>query len=194
MMSKVMSILEKCNLVEKVNNEEPGNCPAAEELNLVPDEVLETENNIEAENFNNGLKYENKMMINEIYSLFELKNSSINTVYMLENLINALPQNLPKDVVKQSVINVMNASDIHLNELLSDGQQRMEVLKTVMNGYNSETNKCIAEYKEEIDRLSDLINNCQEQIKIKESLLEEQQYIIQCESDRVSEIIDYFSN
>lgn len=194
MMSKVMSILEKCNLVEKVNNEEPDNSPVAQELDLIQDEVLEPEKNIETENFNNSLKYENKMMIDEIYSLFGLKNSSINTVFMLENLINALPQNLPKDVVKQSVINVMNASDINLNELLSDGQQRREALKTVMNGYNSETNKRIAEYKEEIDRLSGLINNCQEQIKIKESLLEQQEYIIKCESDKVNGIIEYFSN
>ena len=56
-----------------------------------------------------------------------LKKSNINTVFMLQNLINALPQDLPKDVIKQSVINIINASNIDLNELISDGEQRQEV-------------------------------------------------------------------
>ena len=78
---------------------------------------------------------------------------------MLQNLINALPQDLPKDVIKQSVINIINASNIDLNELISDGEQRQSVLVKVMDGYNSEINNRIEEYKEEITKLSKLIGN-----------------------------------
>jgi hypothetical protein len=212
-MSKIMSILEKCNLVEKVNKEKPEHANLNEENNTQLDEMLKDDNSIlkvDANDYKEEIKapqpvikekisimetdieYENKMMINEIYSLYGLENSDINTVFMLQNLINALPQNLPKDVVKQSVINIIGASNIDLNELLSDGERRQEVLAKVMDGYYNQTNKRIALYKEEIAKLSSLINNCEEQIKIKESMLEQQIYLIKYETQKIDGIIDFF--
>lgn len=212
-MSKIMSILEKCNLVEKVNKEKSEHPNLNEENNIRLNEVVNDENSIlkaDDRDYKEEIKitkpvieanpstidthaeYENKIMIDEIYSLYGLKNSNINTVFMLQNLINALPQNLPKDVVKQSVINIINASNIDLNELLTDGEQRLEVLVKVMEGFNNQTNKRIAEYKEEIAKLSSLINNCQQQIKNKESMLEEQICLIKYEVQKIDDIIDFF--
>lgn len=211
-MPKVMSILEKLNLVEKVNKEKPQYNSLNEKNNIDLGEVLKDEKNIlEIETTYNeemkapepvikekscamepGIEYEKKMMINEIYSLYGLEKSSTNTVFMLQNLINALPQNLPKDVIKQTVLNIIDASKIDLNELLSDGQKRLEVLVKVMDGYSNQTNKDIAEYKEEIVKLTRLINSYQEQIKIKESMLEEQIQLIKYESQKIDGIIDYF--
>lgn len=212
-MSKVMSMLEKYNLIEKSNKEKPEYTNLNEENNIEISQLLNYKGNIkelEPDDYKEEIKtpeldieekplpistdkgYESKMMINEIYSLYGIENSDINTVFMLQNLINALPQNLPKDVVKQSVINIIDASKINLNKLLSDGDQRLEVLDKVMEGYYNQTNKCIVEYKEEIAKLSSLINNCQEQIKIKESMLEEQVYLIKYEAQKISDIIGFF--
>jgi hypothetical protein len=164
-------------------------------LNEIKNEIKEPEVVIKEKSsrLETDITYEKKMMINEIYSLNGLENSNINTVFMLQNLINALPQNLPKDVLKQSVINITNASNIDLNELMSDGKQRLEVLAKVMDGYYNETNRRITEYKQEISRLSSLIKNCQEQIKIKENMLEEQIYEMKYESENIDSIIDFFS-
>ena len=212
-MSKIMSILEKCNLVEKVNKEKPEHTYVNEENNIQVKEVVNEESNIlkvetldykeelkipkpiikaNSSTMDTHIEYEKNIMIDEIYSSYGIKNSNINTVFMLQNLINALPQNLPKDVVKQSVINIINASNIDLNELLSDGEQRLEVLVKVMNDFNNQTNKRIAEYKEEIAKLSSLINACQEQIKNKESMLEEQICLIKYEVQKIDDIIDFF--
>ena len=212
-MSKIMSILEKCNLVEKVNKEEYENTNLNEKKNIQLSEELKDKDNIlkgEASKYKVEIKapepvikksssaivadieYENKMMIDEIYSLYGFENSNINTVFMLQNLINALPQNLPKDVIKQSVINIIKASNIDLNELLSDGEGRLEILVKVMDRYYKQTNKSIAEYKEEIAKLSSLINNCQEAIKIKENMLEEQINLIKYEAQKIDDIIDFF--
>jgi len=212
-MSKIMSILEKCNLVEKVNKEKLENTNLNEENNIKISEKLNDESTnikVEASDYKEEIKapksvikekastmqdnieYEKKMMIDEIYSLYGLENSSVNTVFMLQNLINALPQNLPKDIVKQSVINIINASNIDLNELLSDGEQRLEVLVKVMDDFYNQTNKRIAEYKEEIAKLSNLISERQEQIKIKEGMLEEQIYLIKYEAQKIDDIIDFF--
>ena len=212
-MSKIMSILEKCNFVEKVNKEEYENTNLNEKKNIQLSEELNDEDNIlkgEASKHKieinapepvikesssaivADIEYENKMMIDEIYSLYGFENSNINTVFMLQNLINALPQNLPKDVIKQSVINIIKASNIDLNELLSDGEGRLEILVKVMDRYYKQTNKSIAEYKEEIAKLSSLINNCQEAIKIKENMLEEQINLIKYEAQKIDDIIDFF--
>ncbi|MBU3145525.1 hypothetical protein [Clostridium sp. CF012] len=212
-MSKIMSILEKYNLVEKVTVEKPKSLNPDWENNIQLSEVLNNENNIleiEAIDLKEEFKlpepvikekyskvetntaYEKKMMINEIYSLHGLENSDINTVFMLQNFINALPQNLPKDVIKESVINIISASKVDLNHLLSDGEQRLEVLGKVMDGYYNQTNKRISEYKDEIAKLLSLINDSQEQIKIKESVLEEQIYLIKSESQKIDGIINFF--
>lgn len=213
-MSKVMSILEKYNLVEKVIKEKPEYANLCMENNIELGEVVNGENinlNVESNDckeeakvsevvvkekfagFNPNTTFEEKMTIDDIYSLCEIKNSNINTIFMLQKLINALPQNLPKDIVKQSVINIINASNIDLNELISDGEQRIDLLAKVMDEYCNQTNKRIMEYKEEIARLSGLISNCQEQIKAKESLIEEQIYEIKFEAQKIESIIDFFS-
>lgn len=212
-MSKIMSILEKYNLVEKAVIEESKDTNSNEENNIQLSEVLNDKNNIleiEASDLKEEFKvskqvikekfskvetntsYEKKMMINEIYSIYGLENSDINTVFMLQNFINALPQNLPKDVIKESVINIINASKIDLNQLLSDGEQRLEVLGKVMDGYYNQTNKRIFEYKEEIAKLLSLISDAEGQIKIKENILEEQIFLIKCESQKIDGIIDFF--
>lgn len=205
-MSKIMSILEKCNLVEKVIKEDDNNVNLNKEENTPVGKILTDEHsdykeeikvidpiiNEKHTRIDMDMEYEKKMMVNDIYSLYDLENSNINTVFMLQNFINALPQNLPKDVVKQSVINIINASNIDLNKLLSDGEHRLEVLSKVMEGYYNQTNKRVAEYKKEIDKLSSLISNCKEEIKIKENMLEEQICLIKYEAEKINSIIDFF--
>ena len=204
-MSKIMSILEKYSLVEKISKDEQPCINLEQENAIISDEVASEEvyiSNVQSNatvvkedspKLKSDIEYERIMNLSEIYSLYELRDNNINTVFMLQNLINALPQNLPKDVIKQSVINIINASNIDLNELISDGEQRKEVLVKTMDGYNNETNMCIVKYKEEIAKLSKLIGNYQEQIKIKENMLDEQIHIIKYEAQKINGIIDFFS-
>lgn len=212
-MSKVMSILEKYNLVEKVSKEKSEYTDSELKNNIKFDEAVNNEDNVVNAEVNdykeevkivepvtqdkystvNNNRYEKKMTIDEIYSLHEFDNNSINTVFMLQNLINALPQNLPKDIVKQSVINIIDASRMDLNKLLSDGDQRLKLLDEVIHSYYNQTNNNITKYKEEIAKLSSLINDYQEQIKINENMLEEQIYEIKYEFQKIEEIINFFS-
>lgn len=212
-MSKVMDILEKFSLVEKVNKDNLNYANLNEENNIKTVEVLKVENNIQevkdiddekeiktpepvikekSSTIKTNMEYENKMMIDEIYSMYGLEKSNINTVFMLQNLINALPKNLPQDVVKQSVMNIIDASNINLNELLSDGEQRLESLVKVTDGYHNKTNKFISDYKEEIVKLTNSINNCQKQIKNKETMLEEQNNLVKYETQKIQSIMDFF--
>lgn len=208
-MAKFMSILEKYNLVEKASKEN-SEIPSVEVLasdveinsaSIVQKQVTDTEDGLIPENNTNSSRLsdidvyidkDKKISIAEIYNQNSLDNSDINTVFMLQNLINALPQNLPQDIIKQSVLGVINASKIDLNHLLLDGEKRLEVLNKVMGTYHNQTVKKISEYKEEIARLSKLINSYNDKIKVKESLLEDQKYLVDYEVQKVTNIIDFF--
>jgi len=216
-MSKLMSFLEKYNLVEKVDNDiletdtiniqdtdtlKSASDPTEQELfveeNIIPKPIVKIEEPlIKKEEYTpkqNKAKYNKKMAVNEIYSLYNLNNSPVDTVFMLENLINALPQNLPDEVMKQTIKNIIVASNINLSGLLTDGEQRLKVLVELMNDYYTQTNNEISQYKAEIAKLSSLINNYQDQIKSRETMLQDQLKTVKDESLRIENIMKFFGN
>lgn len=215
-MSKLISFLEKHNLVEKIDKEplltETPENPSYETTSIDLEEnltasiiedikhkpIAKTSNPIinKEENslLNKKNKYDKQIDITEIYSLYNLDTNTPNTVFMLENLINALPQNLPDDVMKQTIRNIIVASNINLNELLSDGEHRLKALVELMNDYYIETNNEISQCKAEIAKLSTLINGYQERIKTKELMLQEQSNLVKSENQRIENITNFFSN
>ncbi len=205
-MSKFMSILEKMRVVEKVN----GEAPVVEETavkngldEIMPIDNMETqkESTIKAYKTNgrseNGVmqdksKYENNKSINEIYAYYDLDNSNINTIFMLGNFINALPENLPYVVKRSSVTSIINASNANLNALLNDGEKRLKVLEQFSNDYTAAINEIISKNKEEIKKLKNMIEYYEAEINIKENTLEEQNNIIKYENQKINAIISFF--
>jgi hypothetical protein len=215
-MSKLISFLEKHNLVEKVDRialpTETTENGTSETITKELEKSLTSSKieNVKPKSIVNPLtpiiqkeeyspliknnKYDKQVDINEIYSLYNLNTSTPNTVFMLENLINALPQNLPEEVMKQTIRNIIVASNINLNDLLSDGEQRLKALVELMNDYYIETNNEISQCKAEIAKLSTIINGYQERIKTKELMLQEQSNIVKSENQRIENITNFFSN
>lgn len=215
-MSKFMSFLEKHNLVEKVDKEVTATETVEKTLTDAVSEDLEdnlidskeddinhntivkpSESFIKKEEYSpmkSKPKYDKQIDINEIYSLYSLDTGTTNTVFMLESLINALPQNLPEEVMKQTIRNIIVASNINLNELLSDGEHRLKALVELMNDYYTQTNNEISQYKAEIAKLSSIINSYQERIKTRELMLQEQSNIVKVENQRIENIMNFFSN
>jgi hypothetical protein len=219
-MSKLMAVFEKFNLVEKVNDEINNeiNDEVNDEVNddsKIDNKIIEKKvepqnsekhikegytesfqitNEKKQEDVKSDSKYERNMPIEEIYDSYGMENSNINTVFMLGNFINALPENLPYEVRKQSIMNIITASNTNLRNLLSDGEKRLSALNKYTKEYHTSTNKSIKEYNEQIIELNNLINTYKEQICIKEAMLQEQNYTIQYEIEKVSSIIDFFKN
>lgn len=205
-MSKFISVFEKLNLVEKVNDkvtvaDEIKNIddveqakPEQAEVHDDKEDLHNVERHVEKEctQRKNELAYEKNLTIQEIYSLFGIENSNINTIFMLGNFINALPESLPHNVKKQSVMNIIDASNTDLNKLLSDGDKRLSTLNQFTKEYHNSITKIIEQYKAEIIRLNNLIDNYKNQIHIKENMLEEQNNIIKYETEKISGIVDFF--
>lgn len=206
-MSKIISVFEKLNLVEKVNDTtSTSNVLSKEtdkenEVEKIEKESPEKDPKIfEQEDQNNhseartDFQYDKKMDVSEIYSLYDIENSDVNTIFMLGNFINALPENLPYEVKKSSIMGIINASNTDLNKLLTDGERRIGALKQFAKEYHRVNHDSIQQFQEEIKKLEDLICDYKEQIQFRETMMAEQNHIIKYEVEKIQKIIDFFSD
>jgi len=207
-MSKIMSMFEKLNLVEKVDSQvddvpKTVNSKIVEQAEIKKDEADKIEVDIKAcepvnegkqANIKMGSRCDSNKTIKEIYSSYDMENSDVNTIFMLGNFINALPDNLPYEVRKQSVMNIIQASKTDFRKLISDGEKRLDILNQFGKEYHNSTIYKIDEHKAEIIRLNNLINSYKEEIYIKETMLEEQNNIIKYEAEKIGGIINFFEN
>ena len=205
-MANVMSMLEKLKWVDKLEKDDDLlESAVSEELEDIEEEVdfgeykppvkVEKTSTVEdKEEIQFKAKSERNMSINEIYSANNVENNTMNTVFLLESYINALPQDLPYEVKKTSVINIVKATNSDLNQLLNEGENRIKVLNTFMNDFQQSLNSGVMECKAEIFKLTKMIDEYKALIDEKETMLEEQRNIVKFESQKINNIIDFFNN
>ncbi|SHJ17145.1 hypothetical protein [Lutispora thermophila] len=207
-MSKMISMLEKFRIVEKSSSGSgqgvTDNEKKKEELSFsqkVNESSKQLQNNSnepkpqKKENNSSGFErvsYDKNKTIEEIYAIYEMENSNINTIFMLGNFINALPENLPYAVHKASVMNIINASNTNINILMSDGERRLKALNEFAKDYNNAVNATIQKHKEEIKKLKQMIDYYEQEIVAKQKMLEEQNNIIKYEIQRINNIMSFF--
>lgn len=134
------------------------------------------------------------LTLEEIYNLYELQGLAVtDTVFVLENLIYALPAELPEYVKKTTVDNIIKGSAMDLDKLLTDGSKRIHYLDDFINDYANQTTQDIQALKQEITKLSALISDYQEQIKHKNQLLQEQSGLVQQEAIRLTHVLEFFN-
>lgn len=207
------SILEKLKLVEKIDgeNETELNEEAAsiEESNQ-QDENEKKEDHIEnSNNFNvkatNTLVNDNKkigntymdrnidinkvLSIEEIYGKFTLENDSTKTVFIIDEFFKALPGNLPREVRKQSVINIIKASGKDIDLILRDGENRVNILNNHLKEFSKKTEDSVTGYQMQIQQLMKEIEQLKNHINEREQLKLEQKSIIEFEMQRVDSIM-----
>jgi hypothetical protein len=207
-MSKIMSMFERLNLVEKTNQEKTDNIYTNDvniQEEIQPKNIEEHNNKVEpqyseSQNDNNktsdkaDIKQNNKLTIQEIYSSYGVENSDVNTIFMLGNFIDAIPESLPSEVRKKSVISIVGSSNSDLSKLLADGEKRLDVLKQFSNDCYDSTTDAIEEYKKKITELKKIISSYEEQIRTNQTLLKEQNNIIKFEIDKIESVINFFNN
>lgn len=137
--------------------------------------------------------YNRNISIDEVYSQYSLGDiSPTETVFLLENLINALPAELPEFVKKTTIDNIAKASAIDVDKLLTDGERRNANLNRFINDFTTSNLNEIANLKQEIEKLSALIADYHQQIKHKELLIHEETTLVTDESQRINNILEFF--
>ncbi len=132
--------------------------------------------------------------IDEIYKRAMLQKDIKSTIFMAEIFAKALPENLPLDVKKESVINIMNVSDIDIDLMLEDAYLRIDALNRVQENVVKTTNETKMKNNKTIASLEKQIESLKQMTQARERFQEEQNTIIEYEMQRIISILDFVKN
>jgi hypothetical protein len=135
-----------------------------------------------------------KLPIKEIFEKFGLETKETSTVYLIENFIKALPNNLPADIKRQSIINLISASQLDIICLLKDGNKRLEVLNKYFEDFSGNVAETIAANEKQIRKLNERIAYHNRIIEERQKIRDAQKAEIEFEIQKISNIIDFVEN
>jgi hypothetical protein len=197
------NIFEKLGLIEAINEKESDLDESSVENER--EEFLENLSGEPNEDFEKNAKgiedkldvligaYEkNKLLtVDEIYRNSRLETDTKKTIFMADVFLKALPENLPVDVKKESLLNIMKVSNISPDTLLTDAYQRIDSLNTVLENTVQSTQTIVqgnqASIKELEKRISELNKITEERRKFEE----DQNTLIEYEIQKIISIVDY---
>lgn len=205
-MSKLISVLEKLNVVEKVqqevsNNDSTNKNNIKKETSSVEDSKVSVSKQQETKVFTtptppkNNLKngtIDKSLDISEIYALFGIDSNKTNTIFMLGQFINAIPESLPHDIRKESVMNILTAAKSNFTDFIKDGEIRLNTLNDFTEKFHDTVNSKIDEYNMEISKLKSLISDYEIKIENKKNMLSKQDSTVKYELQKINSIINFF--
>lgn len=205
-MSKLISVLEKLNVVEKVqqevsNNDSTNKNNIKKETSSVEDSKVSISKQQETKVFTtptppkNNLKngtIDKSLDISEIYTLFGIDSNKTNTIFMLGQFINAIPESLPHDIRKESVMNILTAAKSNFTDFIKDGEIRLNTLNDFTEKFHDTVNSKIDEYNMEISKLKSLISDYEIKIENKKNMLSKQDSTVKYELQKINSIINFF--
>lgn len=210
------SILEKLGLIEKVENED--NEQATENIEEIKDikETVPAEK--EKKEFSDYMKNaeiqkeskayaESKdkdsddpvatvrkkklLKIEEIYKNYDIFSDGINSLSIVESFQKALPDYLPTDVKRQSILNIIASSNVKLESLVKDGSDKLNCLKDFSKSFTDESRDVILNFENEIAKLNEKINSYKTAIDNMKKLQSEQDFTVKYEIDKINNILQF---
>ena len=190
-MTKKKSLLEKWGLVEP-----------SEDFNQ--DELIETlqlqSMEIEQDAYHNHVpemtlqfgEDEDFLIVTEIYEKAEISDLS-KSIFKAEEFGNHLPNDLPSEVKRQSVIGILTASGLQVEELFEDAEKRINALKEVSTVTTEKSNLVIAEKEQETIDLLNKIDSLKQDIINRKTAQEKQDGLINDELTKIGQILKFIS-
>ncbi|WP_326908566.1 hypothetical protein [Sedimentibacter sp. MB31-C6] len=199
------SILEKFGLVEKVDDivdEEIVN-DAEKKLNTELDKVT-TKSKVESKEEINFIsesddpiaKVKNKklLQIEEIYKNYDIDSQGINSLSIVESFQKALPDYLPAEVKRQSILNIIISSNVKVENLVKDGNDKLKCLNEFSQLFTNDSTDMITKFENEIEILNKKINNYKIAIENMKNLHNEQNFMVKYEIDKINNIMQFLNN
>jgi hypothetical protein len=134
----------------------------------------------------------NKLLsIDDIYRKSSLVQDIKTTVFMVDVYAKALPENLPLDIKRESVLNIMKASEIKVDDLLSDAYKRIDSLNNVLESVVQSTEDLKVKNSASIRDLEKRIEELKRTVIEREKFQETQNTMIEYEIQRIINIVDF---
>lgn len=139
-----------------------------------------------------GSYEKNKMMsIDDIYRNSRMEADKKRTIFMVDVFQKTLPENLPVDVKRASVMNIMDVSSINLENLLNDAYKRIDALNSVLEQTVQTTEEVISKNEASIRELENRIKELRKVMDARQQFQEDQSSIIEYEIQKIIGIVDF---
>lgn len=216
------SILEKLGLIEKTINENENNSIGQSEEDIEQIIPVETEKpqfadymkkaevkpEVQTEvktSMNTSIKTEEAedpvgivrkkklLKIDEIYKNYDINSNGINSLSIVESFQKALPDYLPTDVKRQSILNIISSSNVQVDSLVKDGSDKLNCLKDFSRSFTEESRDVISNFEDEIKKLNEKINSYKTAIDNMKKLQSEQDFTVKYEIDKINNILQFIN-
>ena len=134
------------------------------------------------------------MEIDGVYRKYNINSEGINSLSIVESFQKALPDYLPADVKRQSILNIIASSNVRIENLLKDGEDKLKSLNDFSGSFIGDSDKVIAGFQDEIKKLKEKIDKFEEAIAGMEKLQTEQNYVIKYETDKINNILKFINS
>ena len=129
-------------------------------------------------------------LIGDIYESNGLTNLS-KTVFKVEELINSLPKEMPDTTKRDSVLQILNSFGISVDEIESDANNRISIIKASVNKIVSDCNYAIDSNSEAIEQKKVEIQNLEKDNSDLSSIIKNNNEKSTIEIDRIEKLIDF---
>lgn len=131
------------------------------------------------------------MTVEDVYRKANLNRDIKETVFMVDILMKALPENLPSDIKRESVNNIMKAAEMKVEDLLNDAYQRIDALNNVLEQTVQVTEQVNAKNEGTIRELEKRIDELRRDIQGRLKFQESQNSALEYEIQKVINIVEF---
>lgn len=195
-------ILEDGAEVQVAETEKVENEPAEESKSLSGEAETEAEEEFSYSIYQNGdggidydkLVGETKLMtIDSIYSCKNLPKNLNESVFIIELYGKTLPENLPIEVKRQSVLNILKVSSLDVEVLLQDAYNRIDLLNEVLEDVAQKTEEMNETNLAEIAELNRKIEELRQTMANRAKYQQKQNTSIGYEIQRIVNIVEFIN-
>lgn len=129
-------------------------------------------------------------LIDDIYAQNELSDKS-RSIFKVEELINSLPKEMVTDTKRSSVLATLSIFGLTVTDVTLDGEQRLDVLNSILSKILDDGNSAISEKEIEIENHKKEIANLEKEISERNAEMMFSKNNINEEVDRIAELIKF---
>jgi hypothetical protein len=131
--------------------------------------------------------------IEELYELLSLQSKKTDTIFLIEDYINSIPDSLPDESRRQIISKIVAASGFDYDLLMGDGILRVKMLKEYAEKFARHTDDYVEARMAEIAALESELGRIQGLIEDRRELHKKQFLSIEAEAGRLREILTFIN-
>lgn len=181
-------LLKKLGLVEEVDN---GDSELSVDEIIAQNSELLDQSNFSVE-VPTDMDISKLVTAEEVYEKFDL-NDMEKSIFRVEEFRSTLPDSLPTQIQRETVIKVLTTSHLNIDELKDDAFKRLNSLGATLDTIKEESDKIVNESKERIRNLEEEIDSIKQSINDRQKLQEDQEKLTIEEIKKIESILDFIN-